>query len=245
MYKFKYFTGLENELDEKYGNENPIDFEGLEKPIFKIEFNDIQAITQNIHIQHLERVFLNKTNLLHLNFSWAMFYYERGIPDEEWYKSPGDGGQSIEYFSKFSKDIHWENYYNYSYFTTYFFHEAFSALELLGHILNEIFRLNLQDRAINFNTSLNKIKNENEKLYMEIENIKSKSNYKELVDIRHNMVHNTSPIIISSGVKKSNNTTWFGTGEYTTSSIIKEKMKDFLQMINDIIHAIYFYEESK
>jgi hypothetical protein len=49
-------------------------------------------------------VLFNRMNLLIRNYTYTMFYYNQGIPDEVWYKSPGSKGQSVELFPDFKEE---------------------------------------------------------------------------------------------------------------------------------------------
>src|SRR5699024_9781836 len=75
----------------------------------------------------------NKLISINNDFGYALFYYYKGIPDDEWYMSPGKQGQSVQYYPHF-EDQHYSNLYNFSYFVDIFFLKYITVTETIVHI---------------------------------------------------------------------------------------------------------------
>ena len=52
----------------------------------------------------------NKIGDCKITYCFCRHYYDRGIPDDPWYSSPGENGESIQYFPYFKKE-HWMRKY--------------------------------------------------------------------------------------------------------------------------------------
>src|SRR4051812_48529276 len=49
-----------------------------------------------------------QNRLIQTRWSWVMtmFFFNKGIPDDEWYRSPGRGGAAIQYYPNFTSEDH-------------------------------------------------------------------------------------------------------------------------------------------
>lgn len=69
------------------------------------------------------------------SYVMMMFNYNNGIPDEEWYVSPGKNGNSIDYFPHFKEEnytyLYWFGFYMDSYYSKFF-----SLLDTIYHLIN-------------------------------------------------------------------------------------------------------------
>ena len=91
------------------------------------------------------------------------FYYDIGIPDDEWVLSPGRNGESAEYFPHFEEQNHYTKEW-FDYYADAFYFKLFSALDILGHWLNSRYRLGIKQRSVNFNVAVKKLKGKSEVL---------------------------------------------------------------------------------
>lgn len=64
-----------------------------------------------------------------------MFFYEKGIPDERWFVSPGNKGESVQYFPDF-EERHFRIKGWFDYFVDALYYKLFSTWDLIGHFLN-------------------------------------------------------------------------------------------------------------
>ena len=76
------------------------------------------------------------------SFAYMQYFYRLGIPDDQWYISPGKKGQSIEYLPHF-KPIHHRIKDWFDYYADFFFYKIFSGFDMIGQILNAYYDLGL------------------------------------------------------------------------------------------------------
>src|SRR5699024_10162593 len=138
--------------------------------------NDLLALSENIDLDHWQRLLRNKLVSINNDFGYALFYYYKGIPDDEWYMSPGKQGQSVKYYPHVEEQ-HYSNLYNFSYFVDIFFLISFTVYETIGHLLFKLYIFKIK-RNISFNNAILKLKDVNYPLYKELDSIKNSENYK-------------------------------------------------------------------
>src|SRR5699024_6709435 len=112
---------------EEMTKENLLQHFNLYEGIFRKE-NDLLASSADIDVDHWQMLLRNKLISINNDFGYALFYYYKGIPDDEWYMSPGKQGQSVQYYPHF-EDQHYSNLYNFSYFVDIFFLKSFTVYE--------------------------------------------------------------------------------------------------------------------
>jgi hypothetical protein len=115
-----------------------------------------------------------------LRFSfWLMeYYFQRGIPDDEWFISPGRSGSSVEYFPHFG-DADYGTKELFDYFMNGFYLHLFSAWDTIGHWLNEVFDLGMSIEEVHFRKAVKKLKRANRGLYSELTPILADSAFAE------------------------------------------------------------------
>ena len=57
----------------------------------------------------------NKVGDLKITYALCRHYFDKGIPDEPWYISPGKEGQSVQYVPNFEEE-HWMRRYWFNHF---------------------------------------------------------------------------------------------------------------------------------
>lgn len=82
----------------------------------------------------------NKVGSLAITYALARHYFDKGIPDDPWYISPGKEGQSIQYFPEF-QDEHWMRRYWFNYFSDTFYLKISSVWDSIVEILNHYYKL--------------------------------------------------------------------------------------------------------
>ncbi|MGS2776400.1 Cthe_2314 family HEPN domain-containing protein [Robertmurraya sp. GLU-23] len=188
----------------------------------------------NWDTKHWELILNNRLLSVNRNFGYAMFYYYKGIPDEEWVMSPGKEGQSVQLFPHFYEQHH-SNHYNFTYFVDVFFLQSFTLYETIGHLLFKLFNLenneNNPRNQISFNNAIYKLNQVSRPLYKDLNKVKQSNDFKIGVRMRNDIAHNHPPYRIDSGVTKSEGVVSIGVGNYTTSNEIKTVMIGLLKSI--------------
>lgn len=152
-------------------------------------------------------------------FIMSSFYLERGIPDEEWYRSTETG---IEYFHNFN-DEHNRNKFAFEYHSDVYFYKIFSALDAIAHLITIVLQLSLgRKEKLYFSTTVRKIKAIKPNLYSDLHDFLEKEEYKRINSLRNDSTHNFSKGHVDSGVKRTENETSLTVGNYMP---VKEKYK--------------------
>ena len=84
-----------------------------------------------------------------------MFHFTKGVPDDEWFISPGKNGESIQYYPHFEEKDHFTKA-QFDYYADIFYYKLFSAWDTVGHVLNVLYELEI-DKAT-FNEAVKKLK---------------------------------------------------------------------------------------
>lgn len=151
------------------------------------------------------------------SFVMASYYFEKGIPDEEWYRSSSN---VVEYFPNFGEEDN-RNKFAFEYYSDVFFYKVFSVLDAMAHLMTLIFPLTWgKKEKISFYKALQKIKEINHELYKELSDIIEKREFKEINRIRNNTTHNFSEGHVHSEVVQKQNGVSYTIGKYMT---VKEK----------------------
>lgn len=100
--------------------EAPFDLDILKKKEhFENTSNNVEEFLNYHEISYWFQMLYNRLNHLLCNYYYSIYYYNKEIPDEQWYKSLGSIGESIEYFPCF-KDSDYSDWYNFRYFPSTF-----------------------------------------------------------------------------------------------------------------------------
>lgn len=220
----------EVDLNE-YTKESPLKDFKLSRGMFEKEDDHLMNL-DNWDTQHWETVLNNRFLSVNRNFAYAMFYYYKGIPDEEWFISPGKKGNSVDYFPHYTEQ-NYSNAFNFHYFVDTFFLKAFTMYETIGHLLFKLydFPINQDDprNQVSFNSAIFNLKNVNHALYKDLNKVKYSNDFQVGVKMRNDIAHNHPPYHVDSGIRKMDGVTTYGVGNYTTSSEIKIAMIGLLR----------------
>ncbi|HDG3406607.1 hypothetical protein I3V64_10670 [Staphylococcus haemolyticus] len=225
--------------------EAPFDLDILKKKEhFENTSKNVEEFLNYHEISYWVQMLYNRLNHLLRNYCYSIYYYNKEIPDEQWYKSPGSNGESIEYFPYF-KDSDYSNWYNFRYFSEYFFLQGFSIFELIGNLIIKKYNIKLKDKQKpSFHNAVQNLEPYKFDLYKKLKIIKDSSNFKKIADHRNNIVHNEHPQFISSGITyHANGMTSAGVGNYTPTSEVKILMDNLLKILEDIIVKILNHNE--
>lgn len=195
----------------------------------------------NSELEHWERILRNRIISVNFDFAYSMYYFEQGIPDQEWFISPGFKGQSVQFNPHFTEE-HYSNFFNFIYFVDNFFLKAFSVYETIGHLLYKQFDLPLKEDnwrdQISFNSAIYKLTKVNPQLHKDLTEIKNSSEFSRGIKMRNDIAHNHPPYERSSGVTLKENMASFGVGSYTPSNEIRKTMIALLVSIKQTFEVL-------
>jgi Cthe_2314-like HEPN len=185
-------------------------------------------ITWTVHLQN---------RLIQTRWSYVllMFHFNKGIPDDEWFISPGKKGQSIEYYPHFERRTIWLKLNSIT--TPTFYYKLFSAWDTLGHLLNVTYELEIERTS--FYKAVEKLKTAKPPLYCKLKQIMDSPDFEKTREFRHNITHNHLPGHIGSSVRRvSKNKVTFGGGSYTPSAQINDNVIKSLDLFAETLRAI-------
>ena len=188
-----------------------------------------EILTWTVHLQN---------RLIQTRWSYVllMFHFNKGIPDDEWFISPGKKGQSIEYYPYFEKKDHLVKA-QFDYYADIFYYKLFSAWDTLGHLLNVTYELGIERAS--FYKAVEKLKTVKPALYTKLKDIMDSPDFEKMREFRHNITHNHLPGHIGSSVRRvSKNHVTFGGGSYTPSAQIKDNVIISLDLFSQTLEAI-------
>ncbi|OUM83850.1 Cthe_2314 family HEPN domain-containing protein [Parageobacillus thermoglucosidasius] len=193
---------------------------------------DIISSLFNQEFKSWLRLFNNRLGQSRMSYVFLMHYYKKGIPDDEWFLSPGKEGQSVQYFPHFNE----ENFYYkmmFDYYMDIFYYKFFSAWDTMFHVINVYYSFDLLPNS-RFNSNvMQRLLQRNNSLHTIISNVSNSEPFVQSRTLRNNITHNYAPNDISSGItiekiKEGVSKISFGIGTYTTS-------KTFIENVNGII----------
>ncbi|GEM_PF-1915132 len=170
---------------------------------------------------------------------WLLeYYYRQGIPDEEWWISPGRAGSSIEYFPHFN-DNDYATKQLFDYFTDCFYLHLFATWDAIGQWLNSLFNLELGIDEVHFLKVVKKLKQKNHDLYSALMSIISDRSFEEATALRYTIVYRLHPGLVGSGFMWENESTLtIGVGEYTPSHHVRDNAFASMTLLQKTLEEI-------
>jgi len=151
-----------------------------------------------------------------------MFHFEKGIPDDEWFISPGRTGASVEYFPHFETKHHFTKA-QFDYYADNFYYKLFSAWDSLGHLLNIMYELGIERAS--FDKAVKALAPIRPTLHTNLKAIIDSDEFSTMSKIRHNVTHNFLPGHVGSPIRRVSPNEWtFGVGSYTPSAMVKDNV---------------------
>lgn len=134
MITIKPFKDIENFKFDNYLNHPYFDLQFIKSINFELKKEEDEFVNHidSFEIQHWHRILFNKGHRMLRNFEYALFYFEKGINDEDYKIINGDG--RIKFFPNFN-DEDYTHQYNFHYFSEYFYMNCFAYLEIIAHII--------------------------------------------------------------------------------------------------------------
>lgn len=141
----------------------------------------------------------NKVGSLNITYALCRHYYDKGIPDDPWYKSPGDNGESIQYMPNFKKE-HWMRRYWFNHFAESIYLKLFSTWDSIIDFIAVFYNLDFEHNLSFKPKVLKWLKSNKPEIgdYYDSEIINS-SMYTQASTYRNDFTHNIAPSEISNG----------------------------------------------
>lgn len=215
---------------------------GLEANKRTFNILDFEEGYHGMQLHYWLQEFNNKAFDLIANYTLLKSYYDAGIPDEEWYISPGKNGESVQYFPHFEEkhfgNLYWFGFYMDSYYTRFE-----GLIDSVYHLINLKYKLGVEPGMGFICNVLKKLKTADKGLYDYLDTLPKDAVYSKVKDFRNNIVHNYRPNQIDSGYKTVNNddgsqTITMSVGNYTTSTEFLNNIHDSLDLLANITDEI-------
>lgn len=231
----------------------------------KIKYNILGAsedIFKSINAPRLSDLiqeYNNKVGELCISYALCRHYYDKGIPDEPWYKSPGNNGASITYFPNFSEE-HWMRHFWFDFFSDTFYLKMFATWDSIIEIIDEYYQYGIK-KDLRFRTNVMKeLEKDNPKLVEAFKSIQKNEMYVNANIFRTAAAHGTSASEVSNTVQvqrditvdipkfvngisttesvKANRIISYSAGSYTSTDTIIKNMEDFTRFSGHQIQEI-------
>lgn len=202
----------------------------------------------------------NKVGTLVVSYVLCRHYFDQNIPDDPWYISPGEDGQSIQYMPEFEpKD--WLKRYWFSYFAEVMYFKIFSIRDSLMGFINEYYQMECAQDSHFVGSVSRKLKSRRKDIVDFLLSFLKDPIYKDAQKYRTEIVHGTTPMDVSSGVSLKRNIDTqimdiaedgavakkkvrarlqlsFGIGEYTRTKTIMDNLESVSMLMGRNIKRI-------
>lgn len=221
-------------------------YESKRKSLDKIQLIDTNTTFSLFNFQEIElsywiKEFNNRTFDLVNSYVMMMNYYNMGIPDEEWYVSPGKSGNGIQYFPNF-EDKHYIYLYWFGFYMDGYYSKYFSLIDILYHLINISYSFNVEN-SLGFRKKVSeKLEKKDKELFDYLESIRSNDVYKRVSEFRNNMTHNYRPNQIDSGInqceKDGKTTISITVGNYTPTTKFVNNINESIDLMAIIVETV-------
>lgn len=159
-----------------------------------------------------------------------IFYYNKGIPDDPYYISPGRKGQSVEYFPKF-REHHFITKDYFDFYADFYFFKTLSIFDSILQIINEYYNLGITVDKVTFKKVKEKLGNVDQNKAEVLKAIYDDPRFQDGKKLRDSITHRLPIGAQGPGVHKEENTISFGISEYTSSKRIVSIANALLDLI--------------
>jgi hypothetical protein len=181
--------------------------------------NSPQKFAARLAMTSWEIDLMNRLRHTRWTYVFITHIYGKGIPDDEWIRSPAPGEIATKYFPSFEHEHHIRKA-TFDYFIDIFFFKLYSCLDTLGHVLINMYDIELKGKP-NFHRAVDGLKIIRPSLHAKLTLVIESDDFKEIKSLRHVATHNEALGGVNSFVNKiSPNHFTFGAGKYITSSEI-------------------------
>jgi hypothetical protein len=197
--------------------------------------NDSELLFTNSELEEWTIHLINRLYDVHMSYVMLCFYFEKGIPDEEWCIPPRQNGESVQYFPHFTQ-YHFQIKSWFDYYVDTFYYKLFSALDTIGQILN--IKYNLGIKKPDLGNVMKKLENMHPDIHNELKQLKDNPAFKEAKKLRNDITHNLSPSSISGNITKFQDATALSVGEYVPSATIQQNVIDVLYVFVEFLNYV-------
>lgn len=196
------------------------------------ETSVLNEFLDSIEIESWAKILGHRLKEADYSFILASFYFEKGIPDDEWHKSTDTG---IKYFPNFD-DSHNRLKFGFEYYGDVYFYKAFSVLDTMAHILTLMYGLKWGAKErMYFSTAYPKLEPIKPELFAKLKSIIDTDEYRKVNRLRNDSTHNYSPGHVNSGVVRKENVISLTVGEYMP---VREKYQMMQWMCYNLIEIL-------
>ena len=237
----------EENIDSIYVNKETFDANSDRIMMYSILMEEIDALN-------------NKVGSIKISYALCRHYYDKGIPDNPFYISPGKKGQSVQYFPKFEEE-HWMRHYWFNHFSDAVYMKLFSVWDSTTEILDTFYGMGI-DKNMRFKFRvMDKLKEINPALWGFLKNdVLGADIYQTAERYRNSFAHYSGPSSVSNSYKIERNkemtfpemqedgsvkmvtkkVTAFscGVGEYTYVENIMNNLLEFSKFTGDSIQKM-------
>lgn len=207
----------------------------------------------------------NKIGDCKITYCFCRHYYDRGIPDDPWYSSPGENGESIQYFPYFKKE-HWMRKYWFTYFSDTYYLKMSAVWDSVIEIINEYygyafvqdlrFRNNVFKKLKIDNLALLDVfdKIQSDQLYMDAQKYRtaaagtSAGEITNTVSTKHDVMTQVTEVKdgkLSYKTVKAKTVVAVSAGEYTNAGTIMTNMEEYAKFSGTKLKEIVKFMESQ
>ena len=190
---------------------------------------------KNIELREWVVQLQNRVADVRKSYVMLTYYYNKGIPDKEWYISPGKEGKSIQYYPHFD-EVHFYIKDWFDYYSDTFYYKLFSAWDTLGQMLNVKYDLNLKEPS--FSRVLKELRKCHNILYAKLTKITNNTVFKEAKKIRNDITHNYLPSSTGIAVTKNKRSVGVGIRDYITSDEISDNVRQVITLFERTVEHI-------
>jgi hypothetical protein len=175
------------------------------------------------------------------SFVLASYFFEKGIPDDEWLQSAEDSEKGFPFFPNF-KEEHFiiKNWFDY--YSDNFYYKLFSAWDTIAHILNSYFDLGLEVKRLHFPNAVLALKQINLELFEKLDNILNSPPYKKAKSLRNDVTHNYLPnsrgVVVTTKLSENKVMIDIRAREYITSKEIMKNISETLELFQETVKVI-------
>lgn len=196
------FELLSQEEWDRYLGTNIFDELRIDESVFGVSENTFENL-DHPQMHEIIQEHNNKVGSLIVTYALCQHYYDKGIPDDPWYASPGDKGQSVQYMPLF-KEEHWMRQYWFNYFSDTFYLKISSVWDSIIDIINIFYKLNYPSDLRLRSNVLKWLKSNKPDINHVFEDILQEQVYKDAQKYRTAAAHGTSSGTVKNTVKEEN-----------------------------------------
>lgn len=200
-------------------------------------FNGLTGLKQLLDSEGLIWQLHNRLMDVAKSYVLLSYFFEKGIPDDIWFISPGKRDSSIEYFPHF-EPIHFMIKDWFDYYSGIFYQQLFSTLDVVGHLLNVQYSLGVSEKKVSFRGVVNRLERHNNSLYVALDQVRSSPVFLEATQLRNNITHNHLPSSTGLTGTLTENGGNVNIQDYMTSDKIFSNVREIIGLLEEVITLV-------